>query len=414
MSSLKTLFVAAFLVAGLCGVYLFLNYNPEANSDNEVADGWTSGLDVSTGTPSEGSTSPAAPQWNSDSSSSPAPSFAPTFPSNSPSAAAPTPVPVQNPSETLPAPYYQNEPAPSNGPSDAPVAGSDEPQFPTPKMPGDASGANPSDLPITAWPPEASPAANPTGAAQQTDTSGYGMPPANAGPLAAPIDREDYSTFMGRVSEALAARRLGEAHLMLSERYTDSNTTPDEKRQLQPLLDQLAGTVIYSPQSHLEAPYEVLANDTLKSIAEKHFVPTGLLVKINGLDPNAPLRPGQQIKVVSGPFEAVIDRDLCELTLMLKGERYAGRFPIGIGPELRQEGTFMVTDKRDLTEPGATSDNSLGTRWIGLGQHMGLHGTNSPEPLGRPVQQGCINLGQRDIEDLYDILSVGSTVKIQR
>jgi lipoprotein-anchoring transpeptidase ErfK/SrfK len=161
-----------------------------------------------------------------------------------------------------------------------------------------------------------------------------------------------------------------------------------------------------------------LATDTLESIAQRYEVAPSLLVKINGLDPGVPLRPGDQIKVVRGPFKAVVDLGRYELTLLLQDGRYAGRFPIGVGPELRQDGNLMVAEKRDLGAPGGNpgfpQDGSLGTRWIGLDRNQGLHGTNVSGPLGRPVGQGCISLGQRDIEDLYDILSVGSTVIIRR
>lgn len=205
---------------------------------------------------------------------------------------------------------------------------------------------------------------------------------------------------------------------MLSQRYNAPNVSPTEASTMERLLDQLAGTVVYSSQSFLEAPYEVLTTDTLQSIADRYNVPTGLLAKINGLDPNVPLRPGQQIKVVRGPFEAIVDLDRYELTLLLEDGRYAGRFTIGVGPEIQKEGTFWVTDKADLSAQAANdpalANGSRGTRWIGLGERMGLHGTNLPVSLGRPVNEGCISLRQRDIEDLYDILSVGSKVTIRR
>ena len=184
---------------------------------------------------------------------------------------------------------------------------------------------------------------------------------------------------------------------------------------MEQVLDQLAGTVIYSPEHLLEQPYRVRANETLQQVAQQYNVPVGFLAKINGIDPKAPLRPGQELKVVRGPFDAAVDLNRRELTLMLAGQRYAGRFPIAVGPQLGQnEGTFMVTDKTDISAFPADQNRSLGTRWIGLGKNLGIHGAGAPATAGQDVNQGWISLGQRDVEDLYDILSIGSKVVIRR
>ena len=61
----------------------------------------------------------------------------------------------------------------------------------------------------------------------------------------------------------------------------------------------------------------------------------------------AGLQPGQEVKVIQGPFHAVVDLSDYELTLMVEG-RYAGRFRIGIGgdqPEL--EGAYEIKDKTE-------------------------------------------------------------------
>lgn len=434
MSALKTLFVVAVLVGGLAGAYFYLNYNPESPTPPEIANEWPSSLAVSPGAPSG---SAAAPQWNSDAPGTSAPAYGTPTPLPGSPAATASPAPAYAPAGSSAPPYAPMNaatPANASGPSEASRPGPGTTGAASPLLP--PSGATGGTSSAPAWPAEGPSPVDPADVASLAQPAGFGSPttngpampnPAAAGnapsssypaePSAPPAEREDYATFAGRVTEALGANRLADAHLMLSQRYTDPNTSPDEARQLEPLLDQLAGTVIYSPQSMLEAPYEVLATDTLESIAQRYDVPPGLLMKINGLDPNATLQPGRQIKVVRGPFKAIVDTNRYELTLFLADNRYAGRFAIGVGPELRQEGELMVTDKQDLAAAsGAYSqtESSRGTRWIGLGQDMGLHGTNQPESVGRPLGQGCISLGQRDIEDLYDILSIGSKVLIRR
>jgi lipoprotein-anchoring transpeptidase ErfK/SrfK len=58
----------------------------------------------------------------------------------------------------------------------------------------------------------------------------------------------------------------------------------------------------------------------------------------------------------------------------------------------------------------------LGERWIGLdsGNQLGIHGTNDPASIGRAESRGCIRLSPTDVDDVYDILSIGSKVVIRR
>lgn len=103
---------------------------------------------------------------------------------------------------------------------------------------------------------------------------------------------------------------------------------------------------------------------------------------------------------------------------------YAGRFPIGVGaepPEL--EGQFTVREK--MAEPVyhgpagrviAAGDpiNPLGKLRIGLNDSVAIHGTNDPARIGSTGGPGSVCLADRDIDDVFDILSVGSQIVIRR
>ena len=55
--------------------------------------------------------------------------------------------------------------------------------------------------------------------------------------------------------------------------------------------------------------------------------------------------------------------------------------------------------------------NPFGNVWLDLGREVFIHGS----PLaGADLQRGCISLSPRDADDVYGILSVGSTVRILR
>jgi hypothetical protein len=264
----------------------------------------------------------------------------------------------------------------------------------------------------------------------------YGAP---ADPYAQPVDPQydryndplagasgaSQSAFAGAFEQAkreLDSGRLAEAHYQLSRWYEEPGLSPAEQQQLTEVLDQLAGTLIYSTQNLLDPACEVQPGESLERIAQRYNVPWQLLAKINGIEDPHSLRPGERLKVVRGPFSAVISLNKRTLTLMLK-HGYAGRFPIGIGREHPpKEGEFYVTDKViDPTYygPGRTiergdRDNPLGRRWLGLGNQMGIHGTNDPRSIGRTDLPGSISLNERDVDDVFDILSEGSKVVIRQ
>jgi lipoprotein-anchoring transpeptidase ErfK/SrfK len=214
----------------------------------------------------------------------------------------------------------------------------------------------------------------------------------------------------------------------LSPLYGRSDLSAEESRQLTEMLSQLAGEVIYSRKHHLEQPYVVQPGDSLQPIAQQYRVPWQLLAKINGVQDPERLIPGSKLKVLRGPFDAVVLLDRYELVLQVNG-LYAGRFPIGIGRDWpRLAGTFLVKEKMTrptyygpsgIIEPGEP-DNPLGKYWIGLDERIGIHGTNDMRNLRRGDGQGAICLGDRDVEDVYDILSAespswpGSKVAIRR
>ena len=75
------------------------------------------------------------------------------------------------------------------------------------------------------------------------------------------------------------------------------------------LLDQVAWTVIYSPSHLLEQPYRVMPGDTLDTIGNQYRVTGTLLGRINGIRPDEELAVDRELKVVRGPFNAVIHLD---------------------------------------------------------------------------------------------------------
>jgi LysM repeat protein len=436
MNSLKGLFFVTVLAAVACGVYVSLNRRPEAppppGAPKEVSGPPTVSLPplgAVTGQPSSSTAGTGAAG-----SGGLAPSF-PAFPPAVPG------VPAGNNAATAgsTAPPY----TPPGGPlSTAGAGGGMARPFGATASSGGA--APPFGASRDAAPPF-SPSRPPTASA---DKAGPVLPYTSSNPISdradtaalarqspppaaernSPASKQDsgfrakFESMMKSISTSMDEGRLGEAHLTLSQLYGSPEVPPEQARDITRMLDQMAATVIYSRQHFLEPPYRVQPGDTLEKIADSYSVPWQLLARINGIRDGQNLQPGRELKVVRGPFNALVDLDKFELTLMLKG-RYAGRFPIGVGADQpKLDRTYVVRDKKSLVpadgRAGAMPANDpnypLGKYWIDLGNQVGIHGTNNPQGIGKADNRGTICLGDQDIEDVFGILSVGSQVVIRR
>ena len=211
-----------------------------------------------------------------------------------------------------------------------------------------------------------------------------------------------------------------EALATLSLFYNTPGLTSAERSQLLSRLDPLAGEVIYSQSHLLEQPHRVGQSETMMEIAIKYEVPWQLLANINGIDDPITVLPGTELKVVKGPFRAEVDLTKSELTLFL-GDLYAGRFPVSIGTDpVPKPGTFTVQDKQaertyydaaGSPVPSGSPNNPYGDLWLDLGSQLSIHG--SPYAT-KPSDQGCISVAGDFADDLFGILSQGSSVTIRR
>lgn len=58
-------------------------------------------------------------------------------------------------------------------------------------------------------------------------------------------------------------------------------------------------------------------------------------------------------------------------------------------------------------------DNPLGTRWMGLSApHVGIHGTPSDSSIGTAASHGCIRMHIPEVEQLFELVYVGTPVDI--
>jgi lipoprotein-anchoring transpeptidase ErfK/SrfK len=113
---------------------------------------------------------------------------------------------------------------------------------------------------------------------------------------------------------------------------------------------------------------------------------------------------------------------------------HAMRYPVGVGKSGKQwAGTTKIDGKyrnpawappaevkRDKPEipdviPGGSPRNPMGVAAMTLaGGEYAIHGTNVPGSVGGFVSYGCIRMLNADITDLYQRVSVGTTVTVTR
>ncbi|HXM32072.1 MAG TPA: L,D-transpeptidase family protein [Chthoniobacterales bacterium] len=71
----------------------------------------------------------------------------------------------------------------------------------------------------------------------------------------------------------------------------------------------------------------------------------------------------------------------------------------------------MKSDQYYDLPPGP--NNPVGVLWMGLNKpHVGIHGTNNPETIGRAASHGCIRTANWDAARVKELVSVGNSVSI--
>ncbi len=209
-----------------------------------------------------------------------------------------------------------------------------------------------------------------------------------------------------------------EALRTLSTMYWEQ---PAARAELQDRIKATARRIYFQPQPHYMEAHEVQPGDTLEEIARQYDVSWEYLARLNRVEP-ANIRSGQKLKVIKGPFSAIVDLSDYELTLHCHGY-FVYKFPCGIGKDgATPVGTFHVQDKvvnppYNGPEGAIAADdpaNPIGERWISLGDGYGIHGTIDPDSIGKSESRGCVRMHNNDIDKVYDLLTVGSEVVIQR
>ena len=138
-----------------------------------------------------------------------------------------------------------------------------------------------------------------------------------------------------------------------------------------------------------------------------------------------------QAQVVDLPTDTLlrlqVSRNTHRVTLY-RGDRVIKSYPVAVGRAGWETplGTFQIYQmledpawEHPLTGkvfPPGDPGNELGRYWIGFAKEgdncVGFHGTSHPQTVGKSLSHGCIRMYEKDIEELFLQVNVGTIVTV--
>jgi lipoprotein-anchoring transpeptidase ErfK/SrfK len=235
--------------------------------------------------------------------------------------------------------------------------------------------------------------------------------------------------------DLLESRRIYNAALLTGQ-LSDADATTAKAA-----MAQINQTVVFSPKIFADdeygGTYSVQPGEMLQKIAVQHQVTWQYLCRVNGLSDPKRLRAGATIKVIKGPFSALVDKKKFTMELWLGGEPYSAdsmyvtTFPVGLGKDdSTPDGKWMIQQGNKVKDPVYYSPrgegvipaddpkNPLGHFWMGLvgvdGHALGktsygIHGTIDPDSIGKQESMGCIRMRNEDVAIVFELLVEGKS-----
>ncbi len=211
-----------------------------------------------------------------------------------------------------------------------------------------------------------------------------------------------------------------EAYDQIISNYPDY----DKIEEVQDKLGNLNIDLIFSPaQMPQTVLYEIVPGDSLGKLARKYNTTPQLIKIANNLKSDV-IRTGERLRIWTVPFNVLINKS--QNVLFLKsGEEVLKIYHVSTGRDnITPVGAFKIATKIEKPVwfknggapiPSESPANELGSRWMGFDTdpHYGIHGTLHPESIGQQVTDGCVRLKNADVEELFDIIPVGTKVVIQ-
>ena len=168
--------------------------------------------------------------------------------------------------------------------------------------------------------------------------------------------------------------------------------------------------------------HKVKEGEALFDIAKKYGTTLELLRRSNHLKDDH-IHEGMKLKVVTAKFSIRVDKSKNAMELWMD-KKILKHYRVATGRDNKTPvGNFKIINRvqdptwykqAGVVIPAGTPENHLGTRWLGFDlPSYGIHGTVEPKSIGKQASSGCIRMHNQDVEELYDIVPLGTEVMIQ-
>jgi len=233
----------------------------------------------------------------------------------------------------------------------------------------------------------------------------------HANKIKSQIESADAFLSSGKLLEAR------DAYKNILQEDIDVNTAKSAYEKI----GELNTKILFSPSKMPDSViYVVASGDTLDAIAKKYNTTIALIKRANNIK-SGMIHPGMNLKINTGKFSIVVDKSQNILTLK-SGEEVVKVYNVSTGANNSTPiGVFKIVNKivdppwysGGKAIPSGDPKNILGSRWMGLtAKSYGIHGTTLDETIGSQVTQGCVRMHNAEVEELYDIVPVGTEVTI--
>lgn len=246
------------------------------------------------------------------------------------------------------------------------------------------------------------------------------------------------ATLVERAETALKANDPVAAREHYNQALMHERATASDRARIRQQMAALNQDLIFSPRVYPNDPfstkYKVKSGDSLARIAQREGVATEYLLiqRVNRLANANNIFEGQTLKLVRGPFNAVVTKSAYRMDVYVGPPEepdqwvYVRSFPVGLGElDGTPVGAFKVRRHSKLINPfwrnprtgeefaADNPDNPIGEHWIGLeglGQAStfsgyGIHGTIEPESIGQSMSMGCVRMLADDVALVYELLT---------
>ncbi len=144
-----------------------------------------------------------------------------------------------------------------------------------------------------------------------------------------------------------------------------------------------------------------------------------------------PVKPEVTGEEVAAEYPTYLTLDRSSYTLRFwKNLKLAKTYTVAVGQVGLEtpEGIYAIQDKQEnptwnvpesdwagslagqSIPPGPS--NPLKARWMGIYEGAGIHGTEETSSLGTAASHGCVRMAVPDVEELYDLVEVGTPIYI--